>query len=121
MDKSNPKPGLITTLSQRARQLFHRDLDTLLRHVSGIIHVGANAGQERELYAQHDLDVIWVEPIPEVFATLHSNLKGFPRQRAFQYLVTDKDDQEYEFHVANNSVLRLRSSTSNCTKRSGRR
>jgi FkbM family methyltransferase len=99
----NAKPGLITAVRQRAREFFHRDLDTLLRNVSGIIHVGANAGQERELYARHNLNVIWIEPIPEVFAKLQRNLRKFPRQRAFQYLVTEKDDEEYQFHIANNS------------------
>jgi FkbM family methyltransferase len=83
-------------------QFFRWDLDAFLRHASGVIHVGANAGQERARYARYGLDVAWIEPIPEVFARLQTNLRGFPRQQAYQYLVTDTDGQRYEFHVANN-------------------
>jgi hypothetical protein len=41
-----------------------------LRKVRGVIHVGANEGQERDLYAAFGLNVIWIEPIPEVFQVL---------------------------------------------------
>src|ERR1700758_4806509 len=73
-----------------------------LRHVRGIIHVGANTGQEAELYQSFGLDVIWIEPIPEVFENLKRHISGFPKQTAFNYLVTDEDDIEYSLHIANN-------------------
>jgi FkbM family methyltransferase len=85
------------------RSILKRDPDKFLRKVSGVIHVGANTGQERDLYKKYDLRVVWVEPIPNVFETLTANLIGFPQQRAFQYLVSDLDDTEYQFHVANNN------------------
>lgn len=55
------------------------------------------------MYGDYDLNVVWIEPIPEVFARLETNLKDFPRQQAFQHLVTDQDGREYEFHIANNN------------------
>jgi FkbM family methyltransferase len=64
--------------------------------------VGANTGQERELYAQFGLRVMWIEPIPEVFEKLKANLADFPRQSALKCLVTDRDDVEQRFHIANN-------------------
>lgn len=73
-----------------------------LRDVRGIIHVGANTGQERDLYAAFGLHVAWIEPIPEVFEALQSNIAGFPRQRAYNYLVTDRDDEEYTLNIADN-------------------
>lgn len=76
--------------------------DAFLRRVSGVIHVGANTGQEKEIYARHNLDVVWIEPIPEVFAELKAGLEDFPRQQAYQCLVTDKNGEEYTFHIANN-------------------
>jgi FkbM family methyltransferase len=88
---------------RRVRQLFKPDPNRFLSSVRGVVHVGANVGQERDLYARHGLDVLWIEPIPEVFATLTQNLASFPRQRALEALVTDRDDVPYEFHVANNS------------------
>ncbi|MDB5905601.1 MAG: hypothetical protein JWM26_4479 [Betaproteobacteria bacterium] len=74
----------------------------LLAHVRGVVHVGANMGQERDMYADYGLNVLWLEPIPEVFDILCANIRGYPRQRALRYLLTDRDDIEYAFHVASN-------------------
>jgi FkbM family methyltransferase len=90
------------SILRRLRRLFEPDRNAFLRSAHGVVHVGANIGQERRLYARYDLDVLWIEPIPEVFAALRANIAGFPRQRALEYLVTDRDGAEYEFHVANN-------------------
>ncbi|MDB5864874.1 MAG: hypothetical protein JWO70_2680 [Betaproteobacteria bacterium] len=68
----------------------------------GVIHVGANIGQERDLYEAHELPVIWIEPIPDVFDQLTARIEGYARQRALQCLLTDRDDVEYPFHVASN-------------------
>lgn len=75
---------------------------SFLKEVSGVIHIGANIGQERFLYDEHGLEVVWVEPIPEVFEVLTENLADFEKQRAYQSLITDKDDEEYDFYIANN-------------------
>lgn len=77
-------------------------VDAFLESVGGVIHVGANTGQERDLYAKYHLDVVWIEPIPSVFEQLRCNLAGFPKQRAYRYLLTDHDDREYVFHVSSN-------------------
>ncbi len=77
--------------------------DRFLGHVSGVVHVGANTGQERKLYRSLGLKVIWIEPIPEVYAALQANLRGYPGQQGVQCLVTDRDGEEYAFHIANNN------------------
>jgi len=89
-------------LLRRIRRLFAPDPNRFLRSARGVVHVGANVGQERALYAKYGLDVLWAEPIPEVFAELERNIEPFPKQRAVAALVTDRDGGEYEFHVANN-------------------
>ncbi len=89
-------------LKRFVKRGFKRAPDAFLRHVSGVVHIGANTGQERFVYAHFNLPVIWVEPIPEVFKQLEENLEDFPQQKAFQYLVTDQDGGEYQFHIANN-------------------
>jgi FkbM family methyltransferase len=76
--------------------------DRFLRDARGVIHAGANTGQERDIYAAHNLDVLWLEPIPQVFEVLSENIRDLPRQRAIQALVTDKDGETYDFHVATN-------------------
>jgi FkbM family methyltransferase len=76
--------------------------DDFLRQISGVVHVGANTGQERDWYRHVGLRVVWIEPIQEVFEQLTRNISGFTDQRAFCALITDVDDAEYEFKVANN-------------------
>ena len=72
-----------------------------LANAKGVIHVGGNLGQERDLYAAYGLDVIWIEPIPELFGKLSTLIGPYPAQKAFRYLVTDVDDKEYLFHISN--------------------
>jgi 2-O-methyltransferase len=88
-----------------------KDPNRFLRNVRGVIHVGANIGQERDLYARFDQRVLWVEPIPQIFETLLNNIKSVPRQRAVNRLITDRNDSEYVFNIANNymssSILSL--------------
>ena len=83
-----------------------------MNRVTGVIHVGANLGQERELYRKYKLKVLWIEPLPDVFEQLCKNIKGFVGQSAVNHLITDLDDVEYLFHVASNggassSILEL--------------
>ena len=74
-----------------------------LSDVQSVIHVGANEGQERGLYAEHDLSVLWIEALPSVYAILNGNLAGYPRQRAIQALLTNEAGQRHTFHVSSNS------------------
>jgi FkbM family methyltransferase len=77
-------------------------LDAFLREVQGVIHVGANEGQERFVYDRLGLRVLWIEPIDDVYARLLDNIRRFPRQAAVKALVTDRDGVEYDFHISNN-------------------
>jgi FkbM family methyltransferase len=103
MQKKNSIVTLGKALIRRSKYLFKKNSDKLLKKVNGVIHVGANTGQERKLYAQYGLSVVWIEPIPEIFEKLQLNLIGFPKQIALKGLVTDYDDMEYHFHLANNN------------------
>lgn len=91
------KMPLIKSIMNRIWSKLKKNPDRFLKYVSGVIHVGANAGQERELYNKFGLRVVWIEPIPQVFEALKANLREFPNQRAIQCLVTDRDDEEYQF------------------------
>ena len=84
------------------RTIFKTNPDSFLKHVSGVIHVGANTGQERKFYADHNVNVLWLEPIPEVFEKLKENIKEYPNQKAYKYLVTDVDNKKYKFQIASN-------------------
>lgn len=73
-----------------------------VKHSKGVIHVGANIGQARDIYAAHNLPVVWIEPIREVFQELAANIGVYPNQRAINALITDKDGAEYAFQVSSN-------------------
>ena len=68
----------------------------------GVIHVGANTGQERFEYARHGLKVAWVEPIPDIFAELQANVAAFPDQTAYNCLIAGQDGTKYEFRISDN-------------------
>jgi 2-O-methyltransferase len=76
--------------------------DRFLKSGRGVIHVGANTGQERVLYARYGLKVVWVEPIPDIFKQLQSNLTGFPDQTAYNALIAAQDGVKYQFHISDN-------------------
>lgn len=93
----------VSRMAMRLKLKLRNSPDRFFGDVSGVVHVGANTGQERKLYGRLGLRVLWIEPIPEVFAVLEENLRDYPSQRAVQSLVTDKDGAEYRFNVASNN------------------
>ena len=102
MGKSNTKiEKLVKNMGRKIKHLLFNP-DKFLKDISGVVHVGANIGQERERYNNYGLSVIWVEPIPDVFERLNKNIKPYNNQLAIQALITDLDDKQYEFHIANN-------------------
>jgi hypothetical protein len=94
-------------IAGRLRRYIHRRLygepDDYLGSCSGVIHVGANNGQERDDYARHNLKVAWIEPIPELFETLRQNISSLPDQVAINALIADQDGKPYTFHFASNN------------------
>lgn len=94
--------GKIRSLFRPVPRAPKDSLDGFLNEIAGVVHVGANIGDERKLYRAHGLSVVWIEPVPEVFAHLNARIQGYKNQKAFQALVTDVDDKEYELHIANN-------------------
>lgn len=76
--------------------------DSFLSKVNGVIHVGANVGQERHTYQRHGLNVLWIEPIPRVFNVLVENIRAYKTQRAINALIADSDGITQTFHIASN-------------------
>lgn len=73
---------------------------------SGVLHVGANNSAERVHYNKFPLKkVIWIEAIPKIFEQLKENLSTLEKTGVthipIMALVTDKDDEEYTFHLFN--------------------
>jgi len=93
---------LLRPLKRAVNQARSFMANAYLSSCSGVIHVGANAGQERDLYAAHGLAVVWIEPIPSVFAKLCDNIRHYPTQRAINALIMERDGAEHVLHIANN-------------------
>lgn len=86
----------------------------LMQHVpngklltKGIIHVGANTGQEADMYCNMGLtDQVWIEAIPDVHARLIKNLKSKPyiKSSCIKACVSNVVGEEVEFNVSNNDA-----------------
>ena len=94
------KPLLAHEVEWRNEREF---LDGYLRNITGLIHIGANLGQERRYYWLIGLDVIWVEPIKEVYEALVDNIANYPRQIAYEALLTNRSGEQVRFSVASNN------------------
>ncbi len=57
--------------------------------LKGIIHVGANSGQERDLYHNLGKLVYWIEADPNIYPKLEENIHGFPNQTSLCALIYD--------------------------------
>jgi FkbM family methyltransferase len=76
--------------------------EDVLRMSRGVVHVGGNTGQEREVYDRFGLQVLWIEPIDSIFHDLVRNISTFPRQKAFKALLTDEVEGKALLHIASN-------------------
>jgi FkbM family methyltransferase len=91
-------PELVRSLRRRLRARP----DRFLPHCRGIVHVGANEGQERALYDRYGLTVVWIEALPSVYEKLTENIRPYPRQTAIKALLSDRAGQIIRFRIANN-------------------
>lgn len=70
--------------------------------LTGVLHIGANKGQEAGDYAAAGCKVIWIEGDPEVFDRLRPAIAGYSAQQAYCCLCSDVDGQPVKFHIASN-------------------
>lgn len=79
----------------------------------GVLHVGANRGEEAPIYNELGIKkVIWIEANEDIFKQLVNNIAQYPDQSAMCYCIGDEHDKPVTFHVSNNgsqssSVLEL--------------
>lgn len=89
-------------IKRRARDRYNARIDNFLKDCRRIVHVGANVGQEAELYARHGLGVLWIEPIPALYEQLCRNIAKYNGQQAIQALVADAEGRSCVLNVASN-------------------
>jgi FkbM family methyltransferase len=74
-------------------------------NIKGAIHLGANMGQEAELYdSLFNGEVIWVEALPFVFDKLRENIAKYPKQTAIKACLSDVDGQTVAFNISDNEA-----------------
>jgi FkbM family methyltransferase len=81
-------------------------------NVTGIFHIGAHNCEEKPFYNNYlnvaDNNIIWIDAMEDKVLQCLKN--GIPN--VYQAIITDKDDQDIEFNVANNgessSVLKMK-------------
>ncbi len=82
------------------------DFSTIVRKYgrpNGILHVGANSGQEAETYHSNGVKkVVWIEALPDVYEKLLWNISKYPNQIGVKACVSDKDNETVTFHESNN-------------------
>jgi FkbM family methyltransferase len=69
---------------------------------TGILHLGAHTGQEREVYRELSKPVVWVEANPAIFPLLQSHIASIPSHLALCALLGDTDGKKQTFHISNN-------------------
>src|SRR6478609_9030740 len=67
----------------------------------GIIHCGANSGQEAADYAKYVDNVVWIEALPHVYNSLVNNVAQY-KHKCILACASDQDGIEVNFHEANN-------------------
>lgn len=82
--------------------------DLFYRHqikTEGVLHLGANYGQEAKAYASEGIKrVIWVEALADIHTQLVRNVSRYPGSVALCACLSDVDDQAITFNVANNEA-----------------
>lgn len=79
---------------------------------SGVLHIGANVGEERFMYDKLGIKKqIWIEGNPEIFLKLKENISYNPNAVALNYVIGN-ENKETVLHISNNgsqssSVLEL--------------
>lgn len=70
----------------------------------GIIHVGANYGQEFDAYRSSLAEtVLYIEPISGVFESLRDKVEQEPGHHAIRAVCSDKSGEVVTFNIASNS------------------
>jgi len=69
-------------------------------NIKGILHIGANDCIEYDEYSKFTNNIIYVEANPEIVDNIHLTKKYI---NIYQALITDRDNEEYEFKISNNN------------------
>lgn len=87
---------------------FYYDLENevknnLILNSTGVLHIGAHYGQESEFYDKNQLNVIWIEALPDAYNELIKKISKFVNQKAYCALVGNENLANVDFFISNNN------------------
>jgi len=66
--------------------------DHATKPITGLIHVGACTGEERDLYCRMKIPaVLWIEANPATYVTLSNRISNLANHQAVCALISDRD------------------------------
>ncbi len=82
--------------------MLDTDFEKYVKEIKGVLHVGANTGQELDWYAVQKVSrVIWFEPDSRSFAILQANIAEYDNHQAFNLGIHDTLESAI-LYIANN-------------------
>lgn len=70
----------------------------------GVLHVGANVGEEAPVYDELGIkDVVWIEANEQLIPQLIINTRDKYKHKVIHACIGDVQDLEVEFHISNNA------------------
>jgi FkbM family methyltransferase len=70
----------------------------------GVLHVGANVGEEAPVYDELGIkDVVWIEANEQLIPQLRINTRDKYNHKVYHACVGDVQDLEVQFHISNNA------------------
>jgi FkbM family methyltransferase len=83
--------------------MLFKTFEKYLTNKRGVIHVGANVGEERDWYKEQGFtQVLWFEPNTQIFRELSRNLIGYENNLAFNIGIHD-ELKTANLHIASNA------------------
>ena len=92
----------ISVKPQLIRENIRLDYVKSILDSNGILHIGGHRGSEAPIYYWLGKDVIWIEANPAIYEDLKVNIYNFPNQKAYNYLLADKDNEKLKFNISSN-------------------
>ena len=87
----------------KLKAMLFRSFESYITRRRGVIHVGANVGEERDWYKEQGFSqVLWFEPNNNIFSFLVENIEGYKNQFAFNLGIHDTI-KEANLHISNNA------------------
>jgi len=84
--------------------MLDTDFAKYVKKIKGVLHVGANTGQELNWYVERKVPrVLWFEPHSKSFAILKANIAEYENHEAFNLGIHDTL-QSAALHIASNSA-----------------